>query len=107
VRVRASPCRSAKRGGSVPNTRGRGRGLYCWWLIVFGVEESPSGRTTLHVGWSHRSEDARKHADRFIAGELVKMTHSSPDWLKRFFGRELRGQDKQREWRQHTRRKSR
>jgi len=56
---------------------------------------------------------ARKHADdvlvydntpdgkghrlvaRFIAGELVRMTHSSPDWLKRFFGRELRGQDKQ------------
>ncbi len=54
---------------------------------------------------------ARKHADdvlvydntpdgkghrlvaRFIAGELVKMTHSSPDWLKRFCGRELRGQD--------------
>jgi len=34
---------------------------------------------------------------RFIAVELVKMTHSSPDWLKRFFGRELRGQDKQRE----------
>jgi len=47
--------------------------------------------------------EARKHADdvlvydntpdgkghrlvaRFIAGELVKMTHSSPDWLKRFF----------------------
>jgi predicted ABC-type ATPase len=55
--------------------------------------------------------EARKHADdvlvydntpdekghrlvaRFIAGELVKMTHSSPDWLKRFCGRELRGQD--------------
>jgi predicted ABC-type ATPase len=54
---------------------------------------------------------ARKHADdvlvydntpdgkghrlvaRFIAGELVKITHSSPDWLKRFCGRELRGQD--------------
>jgi predicted ABC-type ATPase len=59
--------------------------------------------------------EARKHADdvlvydntpdgkghrlvaRFIAGELVKMTHSSPDWLKRFFGRELRGEEKQRE----------
>ena len=59
--------------------------------------------------------EARKHADdvlvynntpdgmghrlvaRFIAGELVRMTHSSPDWLKRFFGRELRGQDKHRE----------
>ena len=53
---------------------------------------------------------ARKHADdvlvydntadgkghrlvaRFLAGELVKMTHSSPDWLKRLFGRDLRGQ---------------
>ena len=59
--------------------------------------------------------DTRKHADdvlvydntpdgkgyrlvaRFIAGELVKITHSSPDWLKRFFGRELRGHDKPRE----------
>ena len=55
--------------------------------------------------------EARKHADdllvydntadgkghrlvaRFIAGEVVKITHSSPDWLKRFCGRELRGQD--------------
>ena len=55
--------------------------------------------------------EARKHADdvlvydntpdgkghrlvaRFIAGELVKTAHSSPNWLKRFFGRELRGQD--------------
>lgn len=53
---------------------------------------------------------ARKHADdllvydntpdgkghrlvaRFISGELVRVTHSSPDWLKRLFGRELRGQ---------------
>ena len=59
--------------------------------------------------------EARKHADdllvydntpdgrghrlvaRFIAGELVKMTHSSPEWLKRFFGRELCNLDKQRE----------
>jgi predicted ABC-type ATPase len=55
--------------------------------------------------------EAREHADdvlvydnppdgkghrlvaRFIAGELVKMTHSSPDSLKRFCGRELRRQD--------------
>jgi predicted ABC-type ATPase len=54
--------------------------------------------------------EARKHADdvlvydntpdgkghrlvaRFISGELVRVTHSSPDWLKRLFGRELRGQ---------------
>jgi predicted ABC-type ATPase len=52
---------------------------------------------------------ARKHADdvlvydntpdgkghrlvaRFLSGELVRVTHSSPDWLKRLFGRELRG----------------
>ena len=51
--------------------------------------------------------EARKHADgvlvydnkpdgkghrlvaRFIAGELVKMTHSLPDWLKRFVGRRI------------------
>ena len=54
--------------------------------------------------------EARKHADdvlvydntpdgkghrlvaRFVSGELVRVTHSSPDWLKRLFGRELRGQ---------------
>jgi predicted ABC-type ATPase len=32
---------------------------------------------------------------RFIAGELVKVTHSSPDWLKDVFGRELRAEGKQ------------
>jgi len=53
---------------------------------------------------------ARKHADdvlvydntpdgkghrlvaRFIAAELVKVTHSSPEWLKRAFARELAGE---------------
>jgi predicted ABC-type ATPase len=53
---------------------------------------------------------ARKHADdvlvydntpdgkghrlvaRFISGELVRVTHTSPDWLKRLFGREIRAQ---------------
>jgi predicted ABC-type ATPase len=29
---------------------------------------------------------------RFISRELVRVTHSSPEWLKRVFGRELRGQ---------------
>ena len=29
---------------------------------------------------------------RFISGELVRVTHSSPDWLKRVCGRELSGQ---------------
>lgn len=56
--------------------------------------------------------EARKHADdvlvydntpdgkghrlvaRFISGELGRVTHSSPDWLKRLFGRELCGQSK-------------
>jgi predicted ABC-type ATPase len=59
--------------------------------------------------------EARKHADdllvydntengrghrlvaRFIAGEMVKTTQSPPDWLKRVFGRELRGEGKQKE----------
>jgi predicted ABC-type ATPase len=59
--------------------------------------------------------EARKHADdvlvydntpdgkghrlvaRFIAGELVKVTHSSPEWLKDVFGRELRDMRKQQE----------
>ena len=58
--------------------------------------------------------EARKHADdvlvydntpdgrghrlvaRFIAGELVKTTHSTPEWLKSLFGRELDGEDRQR-----------
>jgi predicted ABC-type ATPase len=57
--------------------------------------------------------DARRHADdlfvydntpngkghrlvaRFIAGELVKTTHSAPEWLKDVFGRELRDEIKQ------------
>ena len=60
-------------------------------------------------------QEARKHADdvlvydntpdgkghrlvaRFIAGELVKMTHSSPGWLKDVIGRELRGASKPQE----------
>src|SRR5438094_6087678 len=29
---------------------------------------------------------------RFIAGELVKTTHTSPEWLKNVFGRELRSE---------------
>jgi predicted ABC-type ATPase len=57
--------------------------------------------------------EARRHADdllvydntpngkghrlvaRFIAGELVKTTHSAPEWLKDVFGRELRDEIKQ------------
>jgi predicted ABC-type ATPase len=59
--------------------------------------------------------EARKHADdvlvydntpdgkghrlvaRFIAGELIKVTHSSPEWLKDAFGRDLLGEAKQKE----------
>jgi hypothetical protein len=59
--------------------------------------------------------EARRHADdvlvydntpdgkghrlvaRFIAGELVKTTHTSPEWLKGVFGRELRAEGKQKE----------
>jgi predicted ABC-type ATPase len=59
--------------------------------------------------------EARRHADdllvydntpngrgqrlvaRFIAGELVKVTHSSPEWLKDVFGRELRPEGKHQE----------
>jgi predicted ABC-type ATPase len=29
---------------------------------------------------------------RFISGKLVRVTHRSPDWLKRLFGREMRAQ---------------
>jgi predicted ABC-type ATPase len=60
-------------------------------------------------------QEARKHADdllvydntpdgkghrlvaRFIAGELVKTTHTSPEWLKDVFGRELRAEGKRQE----------
>jgi predicted ABC-type ATPase len=56
--------------------------------------------------------EARRHADdllvydntpngkghrlvaRFIAGELVKTTHSAPEWLKDVFGRDLRDEIK-------------
>ena len=59
--------------------------------------------------------DARRHADdllvydntpngrghrvvaRFIAGELVKTTNTSPEWVKKVFGRELPDEAKQRE----------
>jgi predicted ABC-type ATPase len=59
--------------------------------------------------------EARKHADdvlvydntpdgkghrlvaRFIAGELVKTTHTSPEWLKILFGCELEEEGRQRE----------
>ena len=59
--------------------------------------------------------NARRHADdllvydntpngrghrlvaRFIAGELVKATNTSPEWLKNVFGRELQSEAKQRE----------
>lgn len=43
--------------------------------------------------------DGRGHrlVARFIAGELVKVTHSSPEWLKSVFGRELDAEVKQRE----------
>lgn len=59
--------------------------------------------------------EARRHADdllvydntpngkghrlvaRFIAGELVKTTHTPPEWLNNVFGRELRGEVKPRE----------
>jgi len=34
---------------------------------------------------------------RFIAGELVKTTHSAPEWLKDVFGLELRGEVKPQE----------
>lgn len=34
---------------------------------------------------------------RFIAGELVKTTNTSPEWLKNVFGRELLAETKQRE----------
>jgi len=59
--------------------------------------------------------EARRHADdllvydntpngkghrlvaRFIAGELVKTTHSTPEWVKDVFGPELRSEKKQQE----------
>ena len=59
--------------------------------------------------------EARKHADdvlvydntpdgkghrlvaRFISGDLVKVTNSSPEWLKAVFGRELTSQTRQQE----------
>ena len=59
--------------------------------------------------------NARRHADdllvydntpngrgyqlvaRFISGELVKTTNTSPEWLKTVFDRELRGKPRQRE----------
>ena len=65
--------------------------------------------------------EARKHADdllvydntengrghrlvaRFIAGELVKATQIPPEWLKKLFGREFRGEMKRPEKLAHRR----
>jgi predicted ABC-type ATPase len=59
--------------------------------------------------------EARRHADdllvydnrpngkghrlvaRFIAGELVKTTNTPPEWVKKVFGRELRGEVREKE----------
>lgn len=58
--------------------------------------------------------NARRHADdllvydntpngrghrlvaRFIAGELVKTTNAPPEWIKKIFGRELHGEERER-----------
>jgi len=40
---------------------------------------------------------------RFIAGELVKTTNTSPAWLKNVFGRELLGEAKPQEISPRTR----
>jgi predicted ABC-type ATPase len=40
---------------------------------------------------------------RFIAGELVKTTNTSPAWLKNVFGRELLGEAKRQEKSPRTR----
>jgi len=66
-------------------------------------------------------EEASKHADdllvydntengrghrlvaRFIAGELVKATQIPPEWLKKLFGREFRGEMKRPEKLAHRR----
>jgi len=52
----------------------------------------------------HNTPDGKGHrlVARFIAGELVKTTHNSPDWLKNAFGRELSA-ERQREGRSHGR----
>jgi len=51
-------------------------------LLVY--DNTPSGR-------GHRL------VARFIGGELVKVTRSSPEWLKDIFGREISGEGKQQE----------
>jgi hypothetical protein len=38
----------------------------------------------------HRTGRGHRLVARCISGELVRVTHRSPDWLKRLFGRELR-----------------
>ena len=90
--------------------------------MTLGGQSVPLGTIPASYQESMKSlPEARKHADdvlvydntpdgkghrlvaRFIAGELVKTTHTSPDWLKNVFGRELSGKGKQREGRSHRR----
>lgn len=59
---------------NLPNTR-----RYADDLLVY--DNTPNGR-------GHRL------VARFIAGELVKTTNASPEWLKKVFGRELSSEGK-------------
>jgi len=45
----------------------------------------------------HAEWEGHRLVSRFIAGELVKTTHTSPEWLKNVFGHELRSEMKQQE----------
>ena len=81
-----------------------------------GGQSVPLGTIPESYQESMRSlPEARRHADellvydntpngkghrlvaRFIAGELVKTTDTSPEWLKNVFGHELLGEAKQRQ----------
>jgi hypothetical protein len=45
----------------------------------------------------HPRRQGHRLVARFIAGELVKVTRNSPNWLKRVFGHELGHEGKHQE----------
>ena len=83
-------------------------GILCGDCYVQPGPPAPPVRAIASSPKKSTLPEARRHADdlfvydntpngkghrlvaRFIAGELVKTTHSIPDWLKNVFGRELR-----------------
>ena len=75
---------------------------FCWNAVCAeqSLKSLPDARTHADdVLVYDNTPDGKGHrlVARFIARELVKTTHTSPEWLKNVIGRELRSESKQQE----------